>query len=664
MLLAEPHTAEPHSHSTTPKWRSATRTLFVGVLLFALTAFQLSCSSASDDAEDAAQAPSSRLQQPAMTNVAPAQLDAMLLSEELIEGFRADMDSLAFAVRNLELPDKRTRRLFRPLDLEINDLAPTADEPDADATLQSLGLRLRNWPIAQSTVATNASLRLWRPLLDEVDHFRWSKFKIKSGHFVEAPAGDLDAPKEFEARVAFVGLARLSSGTLSWVRNAQTLRWRLISGRDPEQNENWRIVAWQVLEANRMDTAALLFEDVIDTAVPDRAQREAARLSIHERYVADRLLAKRAGESFTPPHETFADISNDRHPGLAVVDLDADGFDDLYVVTRWGRNQFLRNRGDGTFEEMAADVGLDVEGFSTSAIFADFDNDGDPDLILGRSFERSAYFENEEGYFIERSSDRVDQALPYFASSISATDYDGDGLLDIYISTYSASIVMLEGYREYLPADDMAELERRWQGHANLLDMIGPPNVLLHNQGGGRFEVVKTPSDLLAFRHTYQATWADFDEDGDPDVYLSNDFAPDTMIRNDGAGQFSEATTELGFSAFGLGMGVSWGDYDRDGRQDVYVTNMYSTAGSRITKQLSYVDQRYREMAQGNFLYRNGADGFSKVSGSGPSDLKVERTGWSWGSQFVDVDNDGFLDLGVLNGFYTAPREVALAGDT
>jgi hypothetical protein len=123
-------------------------------------------------------------------------------------------------------------------------------------------------------------------------------------------------------------------------------------------------------------------------------------------------------------------------------------------------------------------------------------------------------------------------------------------------------------------------------------------------------------------------------------------------------------TAELGIKYFGLGMGASWGDYDRDGRVDLYATNMYSTAGSRITAQLGFVDDRYREMAQGNYLYRNEGDQFRKVSGSTPPALPVERTGWSWGSQFVDVDNDGFLDLGVLNGFYTAPREVALSGDT
>ena len=630
-----------------------------GVVL-AMALLQQGCSPSSDDQSPTtpAQAGSSVT----TSNLAPAELDTMLLSEELIEGFRGQMGALAFAVRNLELPDKRTRRHFRPLDLQISDLATGINEPAPNPTLQSLGLVPQTWSIAEPTEATNASLQLWRPLFDQVDHFNWTKFKIKSGHFVEHASGE---PNEFEALVAFSGLARLNSGEISWIRSRQTLRWRLIAGKDPKENENWRIVAWRSDSASRLNAPSPLFEDVLEDAIPNASQLETARVSIHERLVADRLLAKREGKAFTLPHRRFSDQAANRHPGLAIVDLDGDGFDDLYVVTRWGRNQLLHNRGDGTFEEKAAEYGLDIENFSSSALFADFDNDGDPDLFLGRTLERSAYYENQDGHFVDRSGELVDAPLPFFASSISATDFDGDGLLDIYVSTYSGTGMLPEHYGEYLSEADTAQVQRLSSaGNKAYLDQVGPPNVLLHNEGGGRFALVRDPGDLRSFRHTYQATWADFDGDGDPDVYLANDFAPDAVIRNNGEGRFVEMTGELGFRSFGLGMGASWGDYDRDGLQDVYVSNMYSTAGSRITNQLDFVDDRYREMAQGNYLYRNEGEQFRKVSGSTPPEFAVERTGWSWGSQFVDVDNDGFLDLGVLNGFYPAPREVAIAGDT
>jgi len=642
----------------------AVRAGFVAAALVALAALQLGCSPSSDEDPPAAleQRSGSMAAAIATSDVGSSELDAMLVSEELIEGFRPQMGALAFAVRNLELPDTRTRRLFRPLELQIVDLASEPDEPDADPTLQSLGLVLRNWPIAEPAESMNVSLRLWRPLFDEIDRFDWTRFQIKSGHFVENSAGE---PEKFEMRVAFTGLARLHSGGISWIRIMQTLHWRLISGKDSTKNENWRIVAWRSDTASRLDAPSPLFEDVIDQAVPDLAQRETARTSIHERLVSARLLAKREGKPFTLPHPRFSDTSTNRHPGLAVVDLDGDGFDDLYIMTRWGRNQLLHNRGDGTFEERAAEYGLDIDGDSSSGIFADFDNDGDPDLFLGRAFERSAYYENQDGRFVERSSELVDKPLPYYASSISAVDYDGDGLLDIYVSTYNAAGSTFDQYREHLSKADAIELERIAAKESRaLLTEVGPPNILLHNEGNGHFSVVADPGALRSFRHTYQATWADFDGDGDPDVYLANDFVPDVIVRNDGEGRFVDVTGELGFDSFGLGMGVTWGDYDRDGRQDVYVSNMYSTAGSRITKQLSYLHKRITEMAQGNYLYRNEGDQFRKVSGSTSSELAVERTGWSWGSQFVDVDNDGFLDLGVLNGFYTAPPEVAIAGDT
>ena len=121
-------------------------------------------------------------------------------------------------------------------------------------------------------------------------------------------------------------------------------------------------------------------------------------------------------------------------------------------------------------------------------------------------------------------------------------------------------------------------------------------------------------------------------------------------------------------------MGATWGDYDNDGDQDLYVTNMYSKAGQRITAQIAQLDSRFPQMARGNSLFRNEAPNdnfqssifntqFTKVSGMAPPALAVEVGGWGWGSQFMDVDNDGFLDIYTLSGFYTVPKAVALPGD-
>jgi len=577
----------------------------------------------------------------------------MARAEELILRLTEELSRISFAAMNLELPDERTRDQFWPYDLEVVDLGPAPPDPDE-------ALRARPWPVGEATrEQTAADLQLWRSLLDEVEYFENAKFKIKTAHYIP---GD---PMHFEAKVAFSGTARMKRGDFSWLRGFLHLRWRLLSGADPEKPESWRIVSWQTDELSETSAPRKLFREVAELSLPDPELRAQAKGGTHDRMVAAQLEAQRAGEDWEPPNEYFVHQANDRHPGLAVVDIDADGFDDLYLMDRWGRNQLLRNRGDGSFEDLAPALGIDVDSHSSAAIFADFDNDGDPDLFLGRTLEPSAYFENEGDRFVDRSAEKVDGFLPYLVSSLNAVDYDGDGLLDVYVSTYAATMIWrfdLSGFLRPADAARLREMMRDPKSRESYMDHVGPPNLLLRNRGDGSFEVVEDPGVLASFRNTYQATWADFDADGDPDVYLANDFAPDQALRNDGEGRFSDVTEELGFTLFALGMGASFGDYDRDGRQDLYVSNMYSTAGSRITSQLDYLDPRFAESAKGNFLWRNEGDSFRKVSGDPGFD--VEKTGWAWGSQFADVDNDGFLDLVVLNGFYTAPSEVAIALDT
>lgn len=587
-------------------------------------------------------------------------LDAMIRSEELIAQLEVAVGELAFSVANLEFPDQRTRDLFWPLGIEIVDLAP---EPARGVALASFEpIREGGWPLANPQPGVSApEVRLWRPLLDHVAFFDSAKFKVKKGHFLEGAEGD---PQIFETTVLFTGLARMRAGAWSWLRVWQTVHWRLLDGADPEEMASWRIVLWRVDDVSRSEAPSLLFRDVLPDAIPTPAEYRRARDSIHDRLVGQRLLAKRSGDQFDKPHPHFNDIANDRHPGISVVDIDADGFDDLYVMARWGRNQFFRNQGDGTFAEIAAQLGLDIEGFSSSAVFGDFDNDGDADLFLGRTLERSAYFENVDGRFVDRSADQVTGLLPYLVSSVNAVDYDGDGLLDLYVSTYGAASAARAGYGAFLSKKQLTLLNLHLAESDSYLDAVGPPNVLLHNEGGGRLRVVDGAGPLQAYFNTYQTTWADYDGDGDPDAYLANDLAPDQLIRNDGGGRFADVTDEMGLSNFGFGMGATWGDYDRDGLQDVYVANMYSTAGTRITAQLPFLDDRYRQSADGNYLYRNEGEAFRKVSGKRQQDLHVEQTGWSWGPQFVDVDNDGFLDVAVLNGYYTAPPEVAIAGDS
>ena len=159
---------------------------------------------------------------------------------------------------------------------------------------------------------------------------------------------------------------------------------------------------------------------------------------------------------------------------------------------------------------------------------------------------------------------------------------------------------------------------------------------------------------------SFQAAWNDFDGDGDQDVYVSNDYAPDNFFRNDGDQGFKDITQQSRLTGMGFGMGVSWGDYDNDGQIDIYVTNMFSKAGQRITDQVAGIDPRLREMAQGNFLYRLDNGQFNLVSGLEEPALKVAKSGWSWGGQFFDYDNDGFREIYATSGYYTAPSDIAI----
>ncbi len=555
--------------------------------------------------------------------------------EELLLELTPRVSSFDRSVLDLDLPDSETEGLFAE-QVTVEDLAPWS-LPTAGR--QRALVDVHAWPIDSTTrPGPPGELRLFRPFLDAVDFFTHAHFKIVRGRFLD--------PEEtrYAMDVRFDANARMKSGVTASVEAKLELSWR------KAQSSGWRIDAWRTRSFSYRETARPLFAESLDGALPDPAALKRARTSLQEEQILRLMRDPKAPR----PHKYFQYQSLNRHPGLSVVDLDRDGWDDLYAMERLGRNLLLRNRGDGTFEEAAERFGLAISGHTSSALFADFDNDGDADVFLGCTLTRSQYLVNENGKFVDRSADLVGSPLPFLVSSISAADYDRDGLLDVYFSTYGIDLDLQE---DFLPREVFQEVARRWRSGGHLFrDRPGPPNVLLRNLGGGRFGVAPASESLAVYRNTFQSTWSDYDGDGDMDVYLANDFAPNNLLRNQGDGTFEDATEETGTADIGFGMGVSWGDYDADGRHDLYVTNMYSTAGRRITEELGPQGESLASMARGNTLFRNLGHGFTRVSGLEPPALLVERGGWGWGGQFVDVDNDGFLDIHSLSGYYTAPE--------
>lgn len=571
-------------------------------------------------------------------------------SENRLLELRATLGAARTDVLNLGFPGVAGRQLFAP-EVEVADLDGSWDEARA---LPELGVVVRTARIeaAPRRVAREA-LALWRPLLERVERFEHGAFNISEGHF----AG---SPRAWEGKLTFAGRAVLRTGRLAQIEAEAKAHW------DLDEAGVWRIGALHMRSLRVGEAAAPLFADVLDEALPDAGLRAEARRSRHEELVLASLLEP----EFVPPHPHFAHASFDRHPGLAVCDIDEDGLPDLYVMEREGRNLLLRARGDGTFEDVAPRLGLDLDGFCSSALFVDLDNDGDRDLFVGRTLRRSAYFVNEGGAFVDRGAELVDGELPLLASSVCAADVDGDGLLDLYVSTYAYEMqaieraaagwggprTLLEGY---LPRAEAVELARAWDDPAShpIRAAPGPRNVLLRNLGEGRL-AVERDGPLGLMRNTYQSGFADVDGDGDPDLYCANDYAPNNLFRNDGPLGFVDVTEATGTADTGFGMGVSFGDYDEDGDPDLYVSNMFSKAGRRLTGSIPGVDGRLAAMARGNTLLRNDGAAFTVASGDAGDAAPVSRAGWSWGGQFLDVDLDGDLDLHALSGYYTAPREI------
>ncbi|MEM9413807.1 MAG: VCBS repeat-containing protein, partial [Planctomycetota bacterium] len=359
----------------------------------------------------------------------------------------------------------------------------------------------------------------------------------------------------------------------------------------------------------------MYFKDELATRLSDPKTLKLATKSVHQE-----LTSKLAngGDYFLPRGVKypffFPDVTLE-HPGVSVADVNGDGLEDIYVAMQHQTNLLFVKQPNGTFVESASEFGLDIQADSTCSIFADFDNDGDLDAFIGRGRHPSKYLVNSDGKFYD-SKMLIDQPLPALVSSITATDFNGDGLLDVYLSTYSP--IEAEYQNESKPVwaglflnDEQAqEFSRRQNESHTFLARTGPPNLLLRNTGQGKFVKANESKTLELWKMTFQAAWHDFDDDGDPDLYVANDYHQDNFFRNDGDSGFVDITQQIGLTEMGFAMGVSFGDYNNDGETDIYVSNMFSKAGQRILSQVDDVDPRFKQMAKGNFLYKKSGEGF------------------------------------------------------
>ena len=334
----------------------------------------------------------------------------------------------------------------------------------------------------------------------------------------------------------------------------------------------------------------------------------------------------------------IGDLSLAGHHGLAVGDVDGDGLEDLYVCDGGSLpNQLYLQQPDGTAKEVALDWGVAWLEDSRSALFVDLDNDGDQDLVVA-TIAMIAFAENLNNQAFKLRGGFPGAPYPF---SLSAADFDLDGDLDIYTCIYGAGNQPKKRGFEASSPTPFNDAEN------------GGRNVLLSNLGGFQFADVtrEVGLDQNNTRWSFSASWEDYDRDGDPDLYVANDFGRNCLYQNNN-GQFSNIARRAGVEDMAAGMSVSWGDSNRDGAPDLLIGNMFSSAGQRVSYQRNY-EAGKKKMARGNTLFIASKDGFQDASiASG-----ITNGGWAWSSGFADLNNDGWQDLVVTNGYLSNSRD-------
>jgi hypothetical protein len=327
--------------------------------------------------------------------------------------------------------------------------------------------------------------------------------------------------------------------------------------------------------------------------------------------------------------------------GAAFFDYDQDDWVDIFLVNGWRFEGFpkgqeptchlFKNNRDGTFTDVTLQAGLARSGWGQACCVGDYNNDGWNDLFITYYGQNALFRNNGNGRFTEVTRQAgLEQDRLRWNSGCTFLDYDKDGHLDLFVGNY----IDFDVKTAPLPEDANCT-------YKGIQVACGPPgleggkNLLYHNNGDGTFTDVSQKAGMLGTLGTYalSAVAADLDRTGWPNIYVANDSTSATYYVNQKDGTFKDQAIEAGvaYSPDGkpqAGMGVSVGDYNRDGLLDIVKTNF---AGD--------TDSLYLNLGDGSFDDRTYQAG-----------LGVNTRLLGWGVSFLDIDNDGWLDILVANG--------------
>jgi hypothetical protein len=323
---------------------------------------------------------------------------------------------------------------------------------------------------------------------------------------------------------------------------------------------------------------------------------------------------------------------------VSIADFDRDGWSDIYVTNsgEGSRNALYRNMSDGSFKDVAGEVGVaDLNeagtGVSMGATWGDFDNDGFEDLFVYK-WGRPELFHNDAGKNFTRVTDKAGMPSWINANTAIWFDYDRDGLLDLFIGGYYPEYVNLWHLKTTRMMPESFEYAKN-----------GGRKYLLRNIGNGSFQDVTQEAGIDTRRWALAAIAADLRGSGYPDLFIANDYGVSELYFNDGK-QFREVGKQSGVGfAPKSGMNAAVGDVFNQGKYSIYVSNI-SEDGILI---------------QGNNLWvpREGTSGDTLRYDNLAREMEIELAGWSWGAQFGDLNNDGTVDLYLVNGYISADQK-------